>query len=180
MNSCPVWYILYGHGFIRTFFKEEYGMSTFVKYLCVIGIAALPVLELRAAIPFGVMSGLPLSVVLPLSILGNMLPTPIILFFIERVFRWMKKRDSWLSRAAIKLENHALRKRETIERYELLGLFALVAIPLPGTGAWTGALAAAVMKLEKRKALPVIFLGTVAAGIIMSIIMYGANALFGA
>ena len=153
-------------------------MSTFVKYLCVLGLGACPVLELRAAIPFGVVSGLPLAAVLPVSILGNILPTPFIIFFIERILGWMKKHDSWLSRMAVKLENHALKKKETIERYELLGLFVLVAIPLPGTGAWTGALAAALLHLEKRKALPVIFLGTVAAGVIMSIIMYGVDTLF--
>ncbi len=152
-------------------------MSLFLKYLTVLGMAALPVLELRGAVPYGVAMDLPLSAVLAVSILGNMLPVPFIILFIRRIFDWMKTKSSRLRGIAEKLETRAQAKGDILVKYETLGLFILVAIPLPGTGAWTGSLVAALFDLRMKNALPAIFLGVVAAGLVMSVVSYGVDIL---
>ena len=152
-------------------------MSLFLKYLSVLGMAALPVLELRGAIPYGVAMDLPLTAVLAVSIVGNLLPVPVIILFIRQIFEWMKRKSRWLRTVAEKLEARAHSKGDILVKYEILGLFILVAIPLPGTGAWTGALVAALFGLRLRNALPAIFLGVVAAGLIMTVISYGLDML---
>ena len=152
-------------------------MSLFLKYLTVLGMAALPVLELRGAVPYGVAMDLPLLPVLAVSILGNMLPVPFIILFIRQIFSRMKKKSACLRGIAERLEKRAHAKKEILVKYETLGLFILVAIPLPGTGAWTGALAAALFNLRMKNALPAIFLGVVTAGIIMSVISFGVDML---
>ena len=149
----------------------------FKKYLYTLFISMIPVLELRAAIPYGVSSGLPLAAVLAISIIGNMIPVPFIILFVRRVFEWMKKKSKFLRGIAEKFENRAEKKKDMIVKYETLGLFLLVAIPLPGTGAWTGALVAALFDLRLKRAVPSIFCGVIAAGVIMSVISYGVRAL---
>lgn len=154
-------------------------MSVLAKYLCVLGIAALPVLELRGAIPYGVANGLPYFGVLAVSVIGNMLPVPFIILFVRRVFAWMKKKSKFLAGIAEKLEKRAENKMDVIEKYEMLGLFILVAIPLPGTGAWTGSLISALLGLRLKNAFPMILLGVLTAGVIMMIISYGVGAIIG-
>ncbi len=145
-------------------------MSTFVKYLCVLGMSVLPIVELRGAVPFGVGAmELPLVPVLIVSIIGNMLPVPFIILFVRKLFEWMKQKSPKLGALAEKLEERGKKKGEMLVKYEALGLFILVAIPLPGTGAWTGALVAAMMDLRLKNAIPMIFLGVVTAGIIMAV-----------
>lgn len=153
-------------------------MSTLTKYLIVFGMSMVPVIELRGAVPYGVAAGLPLLTVLITAILGNMVPVPFILLFIRKILDWMKTREGFLKKVADKLEARALSKSDVLEKYAAFGLFVLVAIPLPGTGAWTGALVAAVFRLKWKHAIPSIFAGVVAAGIIMSIVSYGVKALF--
>ncbi len=153
-------------------------MSTLTKYLIVFGMSMVPVIELRGAVPYGVAAGLPLLPVLITAILGNMVPVPFILLFIRKILDWMKTREGFLKKVADKLEARALSKSDVLEKYAAFGLFVLVAIPLPGTGAWTGALVAAVFRLKWKHAIPSIFAGVVAAGIIMSIVSYGVKALF--
>ena len=148
-------------------------MSTLLKYLCVFGMSMLPILELRGAVPFGVGMDLPLVPVLLVSILGNMLPVPFIILFIRKIFDWMKKKSEKLGAIAHKMEEKAAKKGDMLVKYETLGLFILVAIPLPGTGAWTGALVAAMFNLRLKNALPAIFVGVVVAGLIMSIVSWG-------
>lgn len=155
-------------------------MSVLVKYLCVLGIAALPVLELRGAIPYGVANGLPYFGVLAVSVIGNMLPVPFIILFVRKIFDWMKKKSKFLAVIAEKLEKRAENKMDVIEKYEMLGLFILVAIPLPGTGAWTGSLISALLGLRLKNAFPMILLGVLTAGVIMMIISYGVGAIIGA
>ncbi len=153
-------------------------MDLFLKYLTVFGVAALPVLELRGAVPYGIAMDLPLLPVLVVSVLGNMLPVPFIILFIRQIFEWMKRKSAWLRGIAERLESRAHAKGSNmLVKYELLGLFILVAIPLPGTGAWTGALVAALFNLRIKNAFPVILAGVVAAGIIMSVISYGVDML---
>ncbi len=154
-------------------------MSVFVRYLCLLGIAALPILELRGAIPYGVANGLPYYGVLIVSVIGNMLPVPFIILFARKIFAWMKKKSKFLASIADKMEKRAENKMDIIVKYELLGLFILVAIPLPGTGAWTGSLISALLNLRLKNALPAIFFGVLTAGVIMMIISYGVGALFG-
>ncbi|MBQ7474713.1 MAG: small multi-drug export protein [Clostridia bacterium] len=152
-------------------------MTTFLKYLKVFAISMVPILELRAAVPLGVtVEGLPLLPVLGVSVLGNMLPVPFIILFIRPIFNWMKERGKLFRRIAEKMEQKAERKADKIKRYELFGLFLLVAIPLPGTGAWTGALVAALFDIRLKNAVPVILAGVVTAGVVMSLITFGAKA----
>lgn len=165
---------------LKTKVVYSFGMSVLVKYLCVLGIAALPVLELRGAIPYGVANGLPYFGVLAVSVIGNMLPVPFIILFVRKVFAWMKKKSKFLAGIAEKLEKRAENKMDVIEKYEMLGLFILVAIPLPGTGAWTGSLISALLGLRLKNAFPMILLGVLTAGVIMMIISYGVGALIGA
>ena len=148
-------------------------MSVFVKYLCVLGMSMLPIVELRGSVPFGVGMDLPLIPVLIVSIIGNMIPVPFIILFIRKIFEWMKKKSQKLGSIAEKLEARAAKKGDILVKYEMLGLFVLVAIPLPGTGAWTGALVAAMFNLRLKNALPAITLGVIAAGFIMSVVSWG-------
>ena len=138
-------------------------------------VAAVPIIELRGAIPIGVASGLDVPTALIASIIGNMLPVPIIILFVRKVFAWMRKCSEKLNRVVCKLEAKAESKKSVIDKYEWWGLVILVAIPLPGTGAWTGALVAAMLDMQLRRAVPAIFLGVVIAGIIVTTITYGAT-----
>lgn len=132
----------------------------------------VPVLELRAALPFGVGMGLSPWTSLIVSILGNMVPVPFIIVFIRRILTWMHRFKTF-SKIADKLEAKAAKHEEKLIKYETLGLFLLVAIPLPGTGAWTGALVAALFDLRLKTAIPAIFAGVVAAGLIVFFVTYG-------
>ena len=152
-------------------------MNLFLKYLSVFGMAALPVLELRGAVPYGVAMDLPLPTVLAVSILGNLFPVPFIILFIRQILAWMKSKSRRLRGIAEKLEARAQAKGDILVKYETLGLFILVAIPLPGTGAWTGSLVAALFDLRMKHALPAIFLGVITAGLIMSVVSYGVDVL---
>ncbi|MBQ2277548.1 MAG: small multi-drug export protein [Clostridia bacterium] len=152
-------------------------MNLFLKYLSVFGMAALPVLELRGAVPYGVAMDLPLPAVLTVSILGNLLPVPFIILFIRQILAWMKSKSRRLRGIAEKLEARAQAKGDILVKYETLGLFILVAVPLPGTGAWTGSLVAALFDLRMKHALPAIFLGVLTAGLIMSVVSYGVDML---
>ncbi|MBQ7930482.1 MAG: small multi-drug export protein [Clostridia bacterium] len=152
-------------------------MNLFLKYLSLFGMAMLPVLELRGSVPWGVAQDLNYAMVLAVSILGNMVPVPFIMLFIRRIFDWMKKKSRRLAAIAEKLEARAQSKGDILVKYETLGLFILVAIPLPGTGAWTGALVASIFDLRMRNALPAIFIGVVTAGLIMTVLSYGVDVL---
>lgn len=152
-------------------------MSQLIKYLSVFGMAMLPVIELRGSVPYGVAQDLPYLAVLAVSILGNMVPVPFIILFVRKVFAWMKKKSTVLAKIAEKLEKRAQAKGSILVKYEMLGLFILVAIPLPGTGAWTGALVAALFDLRLKNAVPAIFLGVAAAGLIMTVLSYGVDML---
>ena len=152
-------------------------MNLFLRYLSVFGMAMLPVLELRGSVPWGVAQNLNYALVLIISILGNMLPVPFIILFIRKIFEWMKQKSTRLASIAEKLEARAHSKGNMLVKYEMLGLFILVAIPLPGTGAWTGALVASFFDLRMKNALPAIFLGVVTAGLIMTLVSYGIDVL---
>ena len=148
------------------------------KYLATFIISMIPVIELRGAIPIGVSLGLSHAEAMGISIIGNMLPVPFIILFIRPIFRWMTKKSGKLARLAEKLETEAEGKWDKIPRYQFFALTIFVAIPLPGTGAWSGALIAAVMNMRLRNALPSILLGVLIAGILVSGITYGFTSIF--
>ena len=143
------------------------------ELLLTLGMSMLPVVELRGGIPFGLSQGLSLPVSIAVSILGNMLPVPFIIVFIRRIFKFLKSRITWMGNIIGKLEARAMNKADMVYKYEMLGLVLLVAIPLPGTGAWTGALVAALLDIRLRRALPSIFLGVLIAAAIISVVSYG-------
>ena len=138
----------------------------------------VPVIELRGAIPIGVGMGLNYWVVILVSIIGNLIPVPFIIIFIRKIFAWLRTKSKHLNSLVSRLEARADKKSDVIEKYAFWGLFILVAIPLPGTGAWTGALVAALLEMPLKKAFPAILLGVVGAAIIVTFITYGAGQIF--
>ncbi|MEY8365939.1 small multi-drug export protein [Anaerovoracaceae bacterium 41-7] len=140
-------------------------------------ISMVPVLELRGAIPAGVAAGLSVKEALVVSIIGNLLPVPIIILFVRKVFDWMRKKSERLDFLVCRFEEKAKKQSVMIDKYEWFGLVLLVAVPLPGTGAWTGALVAAMLNMRLKRALPAVFIGVVIAGIVVSYITYGASML---
>ena len=143
------------------------------EYIHTMIIAMAPILELRGAIPYGLAQGLPFWPVFAVSLVGNVLPVPFLILFIRPVFAFLR-RSRLLGPLIERLERRAHLKGRKVNRYKALGLFILVAIPLPGTGAWTGALVAAFLDIRMRNALLAIALGVLAAGILVSLVSYSA------
>ena len=141
-------------------------------------VAMVPVVELRGAIPFGVVRGLNIWPAIIASVLGNLVPVPFIILFIRRIFAWMRAHMPKLDGLVTRMEKKAEKNRAAVEKYAFWGLAILVAIPLPGTGAWTGALVAAMMEMRLKRAFPAIVIGVVIAGVIVSVVTYGAQAIF--
>ena len=152
-------------------------------FLWIVLVSMVPMIELRAAIPLGCGMGLPAWQVFAAAVIGNMLPVPFIVLFIRRIFAFIRRHWSRLNGLLDRIEAKAEKNIERVQRYEILGLCLFVAIPLPGTGAWTGSLIAALLDIRLRRSLPAIFLGVLVAGLIMTAISYGfkfgVNALGG-
>lgn len=146
-----------------------------MKYLYVFLISILPVVELRGAIPVGYAMGFELIPNYLVSIVGNLLPVPFILLLIPKIISWMgKSKLKLFNEISEFLINKVQKNTEKITKYAVFGLFLFVAIPLPGTGAWTGALVASMINMPFKKSLISIFCGVLAAGVIVSAICYGA------
>ena len=143
-----------------------------MKYLYTFFISMLPIIELRGAIPVGAASGLPWYVNYLLCCIGNMLPVPVILFFVEYVLNFMKK-VRHLDKIAFWVEEKAEKYKGQVTKYATWGLLLFVAVPLPGTGAWTGSLVAAFIKMNKRNAFFSVLGGVLIAGVIITLISYG-------
>lgn len=139
-------------------------------------MSAVPIIELRGGIPWGVAHDLPPLISYTAAVLGNMLPIPIILIFLQHVFNWLRNFEK-TKRMVESLERRAHLKGKTVEKYKSLGLVILVAIPLPGTGAWTGALVASVLDIPPKKALSLIFLGVCVAGLFMLLLSHGVKSI---
>lgn len=148
------------------------------QILITILVSLLPVVELRGAIPIGVSMGLGHWQSMLVSIIGNMVPVPFIIIFIRRIFAWLRAKSAGLERLVSSIEQRAEGKWDKVHRYQILGLVILVAIPLPGTGAWTGALIAALMDMRLKYAVPAIFLGVIIAGFLVTWLTYGLTAVF--
>ncbi len=146
--------------------------TTLGKIISTFFISMVPVVELRLGLPYGLGLGLPYGVALGTSILGNMIPVPFIIIFIRRIFSWLRTHWNRLNGLITRLEKRAEGKGELVEKYGSWGLLILVAIPLPGTGAWTGSLVAALLHLKLKRAVPVIFAGVCIAAAIMTILFF--------
>lgn len=142
-------------------------------------VSLLPVLELRGGLIAAALLGVDWTIAFPICVIGNMLPIPFILLFIRQIFNFIKRTNFlWMGKIVDKLDERAAKKSKGAEVISFWGLFVLVAIPLPGTGAWTGALVANVLDVKFKKAIWCIFLGVVAAGLITSAVTYVIPSFF--
>lgn len=156
----------------------DFFQSKIPDELLIFVISMLPILELRGGLIAAALLDVNFFLAFPICVIGNMLPIPFVLLFIRKIFEFLKK-TKLFTKLVTKLDEKAKKKAnsKTMLKYKVWGLFAFVAIPLPGTGGWTGALVADVMDIRIKKALPVITIGVICAGIIMSLISYGIPAI---
>ena len=152
--------------------------TTAGKFIWAFLISMVPVIELRGGLPVAITSGLPWPLAYLATVLGNMLPVPFIIIFIKKIFAWLRKHWPGMDRVVTRLEKRAESKSDTVERYGPWGLLLFVAIPAPGTGAWTGALIAALMNMKLKQAIPVVLIGVCIAGLIVTGVTYGAIHVF--
>jgi len=157
---------------LANFFIDIFGGIN--KNLIVFIISMLPILELRGGLIAATLLKLPFTSSFIICLIGNILPIPFILLFLEKVFTYLKKFPK-IAKILNKLEAKSLKKGKDITKYKFvyLGLFLFVAVPLPGTGGWTGALLAILLGLDRKKSFITIMIGILTAGIIMSILSYG-------
>ena len=141
--------------------------TTAGKCLFTMLVSMVPIIELRGGLPFGVALGLPYHLAFPAAVIGNLIPAPFIIVYIRRIFKLMRRYMPRLNNLVDSLEKKAHLKGKQMQKYQYLGLWLFVAIPLPGTGAWTGSLAAAFLDMRLKKAMPAVVLGVLTAGCIM-------------
>lgn len=146
--------------------------SNINEYAAVFFMSMLPIVELRGSIIFATATDMPCVWAYVISVIGNMLPIPFVILFLRPVLNWLKT-TKHLSGIANWLQERSMKKAGKILKYEMLGLFIFVAIPLPGTGAWTGAIIASILNMRISRALPPIFLGVLTAGFLMLAGSYG-------
>lgn len=137
-------------------------------------ISVLPILELRGGLLAATLLEVDPLVAYVISIIGNILPVPFILFFIKRIIVWMRKsKVNLFNKFAKFLDEKVEKNKEKIEKYGYLGLILFVGVPLPGTGAWTGCLLAAVLDMDRKKSFACVVCGVLMASIIMMVLSYG-------
>lgn len=156
---------------IATWFGETLGQYI-PRELVTFIVSLLPILECRGGIVVGRLLDMPLLETIFFSVAGNVLPIPFILLFIKRIFKWLKPTKCF-GPMVCRIEDRAMRKSEALNRGEFLGLLLFVGIPLPGTGAWTGAMIASLIGIRIKKASIAILLGVAMATTIVSLVMYG-------
>ena len=147
------------------------------KILATLLTSMVPIVELRGGIPVGAALGLPPAAVMGAAIIGNMIPVPFIILFIKKIFQWMRRFEP-LAKLVSHFESKAESKSDRVTRYKKFGLCIFVAVPLPGTGAWMGALIAALLDMRLRDSFPVITLGVCIASLVVTGITYGFISLF--
>jgi len=160
-------------------FVEWLTETTAGDFVMTMLVSMVPIVELRGGIPYGVAAGLPVWLAYIAAFIGNLIPVPFIVVYIRRIFHWIRKHMPKLNNIIDKLEKKAHLKGKVMQKYQYLGLAIFVAIPLPGTGAWTGALAAAFLDMRLKKAFPAAVLGVAVAGFLISILTYGVASVFG-
>ena len=138
-------------------------------------ISMIPVVELRGSIPYAAAVGIPWYVALPLAIVGNLLPVPFILLFVKKVFYWMRKYPK-LKKIVDFCENKFAKKVAKAGNTAFWTLVGFIAIPLPGTGAWTGSGIAAVCEVPFKKGILAAIIGVCMAAVVVTLIAYGALA----
>ncbi len=141
------------------------------EHMVVFLISMLPILELRGGLLAASLLKVPPLEAIPVCVVGNIIPIPFILLFIQQIFKWLKNVKLFRP-LIVKLEEKAMGKSDQIRKYEFWGLVAFVGIPLPGTGAWTGALIASLLGIEIKKSSAAILVGIAMATIIMYIFSY--------
>ena len=155
--------------------------TTSGKCLFTMLVSMIPVIELRGGLPFGVALGLPYYLAFPAAVIGNLIPAPFIIVYIRRIFELLRRYLPSLNGLIDKLEKKAHLKGKKVQKYQYLGLWIFVAIPLPGTGAWTGSMAAAFLGMRLKKAMPAVVLGVLTAGgIMLGLTHVGINLFSGA
>ena len=132
-------------------------------------VSMVPIIELRGSIPLGIGLGLNWFWVYVISVIGNMLPIPFVILIIRPLIDWLIHSKAF-NKIGVWLDNRTKEKTKQVTKYKKLGLLVFVAIPLPGTGAWSGAMVAGILNMRLKDALPVIFAGVVIAGAAMVII----------
>jgi uncharacterized membrane protein len=137
----------------------------------------LPLSELRGGLIYAAACGIPFAQAFIICLVGNILPVPFLLLFLRKIFDFLEKYKR-TARLVLKLEEKAKKVEAKIHRFELVGLFIWSAIPLPGTGAWTAVLVAVIFDIQIKRAFPAIALGTLTAGILMSVFSYLIPGLF--
>lgn len=147
-------------------------LSGLPEELIVFIISMFPIIELRGGLIAASALDIPMYKAIIICFVGNLIPIPFILLLITPIFAWLKN-TKWVKKHIEKLEKKAMDKSDTIQKYEFVGLVCFVGIPLPGTGAWTGSLIAALLGIKFRKAFPAIILGLLLATTIMCIFSYG-------
>ena len=158
-------------------FVEWLTNTTAGDFVMTMLVSMVPVVELRGGIPYGVAAGLPVWLAYIAAVIGNLLPVPFIVVYIRRIFHWIRRHMPKLNSLIDKLEKKAHLKGRVMKKYQYLGLAIFIAIPLPGTGAWTGSLAAAFLDMRLKKAFPAAVLGVVVAGFLISVLAYGIKSL---
>ena len=162
---------------LANFFVDLFG-NKIPGELTIFIISLLPILELRGGLIAAVLLGVPLWKAFLVCFIGNILPVPFIILFIKKIFEFLR-RFSFFDKFIGKLEAKTEKNKDKVLRYKQWGLLLFVAIPLPGTGAWTGALFAALLDIDLKKSFPIIALGVLIAGVIVAVLSYGTAALIG-
>ena len=164
---------------IQEFILNLFGGWFLAEEFCVLICSMLPIIELRGAIPMAAAFNMPWWQAYLLAVVGNMLPVPVILLFIRQFLTWAAgSRIKFLNKLANWLNKKVEKNRPKIEKFAFWGLCVFIAIPLPTTGAWTGSLVAAMIDMKFWKALLSCLFGVMIAGVIMTLISYGALAIF--
>lgn len=156
---------------IAVWFTDSLGQYV-SKELVIFIISMIPLLELRGGLIAASLLKVPILKAVPLCIIGNIIPIPFILLFIRQIFKWLGKTKTFHGMVEW-LERKAMSKSDSIKKWEFWGLALFVGIPLPGTGAWTGSLIAALLEIDIKKAVVAELVGIAMATIIMSVFSYG-------
>ncbi|MDD6155282.1 MAG: small multi-drug export protein [Eubacteriales bacterium] len=147
------------------------------KLITTLLISMFPVVELRGGIPFAIAAGFKPLEAMIICLIGNIIPVPFIMIFIKDIFKFLKKKSPKLRGTIERYENKLHEKAAKVRKYGPIGLMLFVAIPLPGTGAWTGAFIASLLEIRMKIAIPMIFLGLIIAGALITLGCMGIIAL---
>lgn len=155
-------------------------LSAVPGWLHIIVISMLPIIELRGALPYGVfVLKMPILKVMGLSVIGNLIPAPFIIYLAKFVIdKMLTSKHEKIVKIATYIRDRGLKRSNKIEKYTFWGLVLFVGVPLPGTGAWTGSLIASLLQLDQKKSILAVILGVLMAGCIVSTLIKAGIMLF--